>query len=77
MDSVLLKVQGNTSLVRDVSSNAILNTDTAEYTQYMRNKQIAMKKKEEIDQHSQDINMLKQDMAEIKQMLSMLVKGKQ
>lgn len=77
MESSLLKVEGNTSLVRDVSSNAILNTDTAEYSQYMRNKQIALSKKQQIDQHSQDINMLKQDMAEIKQMLSMLVKGKQ
>lgn len=72
----LLKVEGNTSLCRDVSSNAILNTNISDYQEYMKNKQMALAKLAKEEQQSQDINMLKQDMAEIKQMLAMLIKGK-
>ena len=72
----LLKVEGNTSLVRDVSSNAILNTNVSDYSDYMKSKQVALSKKQQIEQQSQDINNLKQDVAEIKQMLEMLIKGK-
>ena len=73
----LLQVEGNTSLVRDVSSNAIVNTDFATYNEYMKNKQIALSRKNQIEQQAGDINMLKQDMTEIKEMLTMLIKGKE
>lgn len=73
----LLKVEGNTSLARDVSSNAILNTNVSTYMDYIRNKNIALAKKQQLEQQAADINMLKQDMAEIKQMLSMILKGKE
>lgn len=72
-----LQVEGNTSLVRDTESNAILNTNLSEYNEYIRNKTIALEKVSQADRQMQDINMLKQDMVEIKQMLSMLVKGKE
>jgi len=73
----ILQVEGNSSLVRDTESNAILNTNLSEYNEYIRNKTIALQKVSQADQQQQDINMLKQDMLEIKQMLSMLVKGKE
>jgi hypothetical protein len=73
----LLQVEGNTSLVRDVSSNAIVNTDFATYNEYLKNKQILLSRKNQIEQQAGDINMLKQDMAEIKEMLTMLIKGKE
>jgi hypothetical protein len=73
----LLKVEQNTSLVRDVSSNAILNNNTSEYQNYIKNKQIALSKNNEIERHGEQINNLKQDMAEIKQMLATLIKGKE
>ena len=72
-----LQVEGNTSLVRDTESNAILNTNLSEYNEYIRNKTVALEKVSQADRQMQDINMLKQDMVEIKQMLSMLVKGKE
>lgn len=65
-----LKVEGNTSLVRDVSSNAIVNANTNDYEEYMRNREIALKKNDEL-------NNLKQEVSEIKQMLQMLIKGKE
>lgn len=72
-----LKVEGNTSLVRDVSNKAIVNNSIADYQQYVANRDILLKRKSELEQHSEDINMLKQDMSEIKQMLAMLIKGKE
>ena len=73
----LLKVEQNTSLVRDVSSNAILNNSTSDYQNYIKNKQIALSKTNELSRQAEQINNLKQDMAEIKQMLATLIKGKE
>ena len=73
----LLKVEQNTSLVRDVSSNAILNNNTSDYQNYIKNKQIALSKTNEVSRQAEQINNLKQDMAEIKQMLATLTKGKE
>jgi hypothetical protein len=73
----LLKVEQNTSLVRDVSSNAILNNNTSDYQNYIKNKQIALSKINEVSRQAEQINNLKQDMAEIKQMLATLIKGKE
>jgi hypothetical protein len=73
----LLQVEGNTSLVRDVSSNAIVNTNLSSYKDYLKHKEIALSRKNQIERQADDINMLKQDMAEIKQMLTMLIKGKE
>jgi hypothetical protein len=73
----LLKVEQNTSLVRDMSSNAILNNNTSDYQNYIKNKQIALSKTNEVIRQAEQINNLKQDMAEIKQMLATLIKGKE
>ena len=73
----LLKVEQNTSLVRDVSSNAILNNNVSDYQNYIKNKQIALSKTNELSRQAEQINNLKQDMAEIKQMLATLTKGKE
>jgi hypothetical protein len=73
----LLKVEQNTSLVRDVSSNAILNNNTSDYQNYIKNKQIALSKTNELSRQAEQINNLKQDITEIKQMLTMLIKGKE
>ena len=36
MSKTFLKVEGYTSLVRDVSSNAIVNSNVSEYQTYMK-----------------------------------------
>ena len=64
-----LKVQGNDSLVRDVSSKAIINTNSKEYQNYVDKRNMMAKQKQEIDS-------LKKDMSEIKEMLATLI-GKQ
>jgi hypothetical protein len=64
-----LKVEGNDSLVRDVSSKAIINTNSKEYQNYVEKRNMMAKQKQEIDS-------LKKDMSEIKEMLATLI-GKQ
>jgi len=72
-----VKVEGNPSLVRDMRSNAIVNTDTVAYLNYMKTKNKLLENKTQVEQNTDDINILKQDMAEIKQLLQLLVKSKE
>ena len=72
-----LKVEGSASLIRDVASKAIINNSNAEYTEYMKNREIALKKLEMAESQNEKINRLEQDMSEIKQMLALLIKSKE
>ena len=63
------KVEGNDSLIRDGSSKAIINTNAKEYQNYVEKRNMMAKQKQEIDS-------LKKDMSEIKEMLATLI-GKQ
>jgi len=68
-----IKVEGNSSLVRDADTMAILNTNRADYDNYMRRKESLMSDKEQIASQAEEINNLKQDLSEIKQMLTALL----
>ena len=70
-----LQVEDNTSLVRDVSSNAIINNNDTEYEQYRRRKEILVRQNTQIQNQVKEIESLKQDLTEIKQMLSALIKA--
>lgn len=72
-----LKVEGHNSLVRDVSSNAIISTDDAEYKAFQKKREIEKRNKKAINKQSEDIESLKNEMSEIKGMLIELLKGKQ
>lgn len=63
------KVEGHESLVRDMSSHAILSTDDQAYEAYRRSR-------DTIKRQAQELKELKADVTEIKEMLSMLLKGK-
>lgn len=71
-----LKVEGNSSLVRDVETMAILNTNRTEYENYMRKKEAMETSKEAIERHSQEINTIKQDLSEIKEMIYALLQDR-
>ena len=63
-----VSVKDNPDLVRDMSSKAIINTNTSAYEE-----RLAQIEKERLDkQQSADIEVLKQDMADIKKMLKNL-----
>jgi hypothetical protein len=71
-----LKVSGHDDLVRDTSSNAIINTNMAEYEQYMVRRKAKLEEKQLITKQAEEINNLKSDISEIKQMLQMLIKDR-
>ena len=58
-----IKVEGHTHLVRDESSHAIVNTDVETFRLTMQRRKVMMTQRNEI-------NNLKDEMAEIKQLLN-------
>ena len=58
----MIPVEGHKSLFRDEETNAIVNTDTVAYENYMNNKLINSDKKAEMDD-------VKRELAELKSML--------
>lgn len=68
-----LKVQGHNGLVRDTSSGAIINTNRTEYEEYMQRVRLAEEKDQLISQHTNEINNMKNELREIKDLLIRLV----
>ena len=71
-----VKVEGHNGLVRDMSTGAIINTNRTEYEEYMARKRMAEQREMEISKHSEDINILKNEMQEIKSMILQLLQKK-
>ena len=71
-----LKVQGHSSLVRDTTTGAILNNNRTEYEEYLDRKRKAEAREAEISQHTEDINNIKNELSDIKQLLLQLVSTK-
>ena len=65
-----LKVQGYGHLVREVSSNAIINTDKREYELYMKRTRIRESERDLISNAVKEINNLKTELREIKNLLT-------
>lgn len=64
----LIPVEGHNNLFRDRNTGAILNMDTTGYNQYQRMKQKRQNERAEID-------MIKNDIEEIKTLLRELANG--
>jgi len=69
MDTLRLKVEGHENLVRDVRSKAIVNTNSSEYKIYMSRFRTREKQGDEIRNTIKEINNLKQELFEIKNLL--------
>ena len=59
----------DTSLVRDIHSKAVLNTDKAGLNDYMMKREIAKKQQEEQSETKMRLAQLEEDMNEIKNLL--------
>ena len=70
-----LKVEGYTSLVRDVHSNGIVNTNVTEYEIYMKRIRSREQHGDQIRTAVKDINNLKTELREIKNLLKEIVKN--
>ena len=69
-----IKVEGHKTLVRETGSNAIVNTDRNAYTIYMQRVREARKSNDDLKFAVREINNLKAELTEIKQLLGKLVK---
>ena len=72
--SKYLKVEGHTSLVRDINSNAIVNTNASEYQIYMQRVRSREQQGDQIRNAVKEINTLKAELREIKNLLKEIVK---
>ena len=64
-----VKVKGHTHLVRDLKSQAIINTDSDAYARYMARKAKQQKKDHEMRKVVREVNEIKTEMFEIKDLL--------
>jgi hypothetical protein len=69
-----IKVEGHDSLARDVRSNAIVNTSKNEYQLYMNRIRSREQQSDEIRNTIKEINILKQELFEIKSLLKEVIK---
>ena len=71
-----VKVKGHTHLVRDLKSQAIINTDSDAYARYMARKAKQSKKDDEMRSVVREVNSLKTEMFEIKKLLMEIKDGR-
>ena len=67
--SKVLKVEGYNNLVRDIQSNAIVNTNRREFKMYMSRTNQRVDQQDTIRNVCREINNLKKELREIKELL--------
>ena len=70
------KVKGHAHLVRDLKSQAIVNTDSDAYARYISRKRKQKEQNDEIRGVIRDVNELRTEMREIKNLLIGLTNGR-
>ena len=70
------KVEGHTNLIRDLKSQAIINTDSDAYARYMARKRAQKHRNDALREVIRDVNELKTEMREIKDLLIGLSNGR-
>lgn len=69
-----IKVENNSNLFRDSETNAIVNTNYTEYRNYMNSLKYKKKEVNRIEKLEDNVNSLKNDIQEIKDLLKCLIK---
>lgn len=69
-----IKVKGHEGLVRDVRSNAIVNTQSTEYQVYISRIKKREQHGDQIRSVIKEVNVLKQELMEIKDLLKEVIK---
>ena len=70
-----LKVVGADSLVRDISTGAIINNSSSDFDNYQNQQMLAQKRRDQILQQEIDINNIKTDLMDIKQILLSMIEN--
>lgn len=68
------KVEGHVSLVRDPSTNAILNVNMNDYEKYLAQRQAKEKEDNRIEKIESEVSEIKSNLDEIKDLLKNLSK---
>jgi len=68
-----VRVKDNDYLVRNTKSNCIVNTNKAEYEEYLARRKLKKGEKNKVDNLERDISTLRDEITEIKDMLRSLV----
>ena len=76
MSEEYIQVEDNPNLARDVNSRAVVNTNMAAYKAAVERSRAVQKNKDELRDAVRDINNLKCEMHEIKNLLLQLVDKK-
>ncbi len=69
----LIKVEGERHLYKDASTGVVLNNDKAGYESYLAQKAANETKRQQMNDTQQQIDSMKEDIAEIKNILKFLV----
>ena len=69
----LLPVEGQLGLYRDTRSNAIINNNTIEYENYVKQRNARQTKNVKIEQLESEIDQIKDDLFEIKSLLKSFI----
>ena len=64
-----LKVEGHVGLVRDNISKAVINTNKADYQEYMRRAKARETQRDSLTDAIKEINSLKKELFEIKKLI--------
>ena len=71
-----VKVEGHADLVKDTKTHAVINTNRNAYVNYKKRLQEAQRQRDEIRNATREINNIKCEMHEIKDMLKILLDKK-
>lgn len=69
------KVEGHSGLIRDENTMAILNTNVSEYQNYINSRTLKETEVERIQNLENNVNEIKDDLNEIKNLLRGLANG--
>ena len=68
-------MEGHKDLARDPKTNAIVNVNTLEYTQYLSRRDVKTEKNQKVQTMEQDLANVKSELNEIKLLLKELLHG--
>jgi prefoldin subunit 5 len=72
-----VKIKDKDGLVRDLSTGAVINTNITDRESFLKRRNATKELNQQIRQNADKIEKIESDVTEIKEMLAMLIKGKQ
>ena len=69
------EMKGHKDLARDPETNAIINVNNLEYTQYLSRREVKVEKNEKVQTMEKDLANMKNELNEIKSLLKELIHG--